>query len=101
MALAKVWVFVETDENSSLTTLSKELLTKARDLGDTVEEFYAGDGNDVAEAVGSFGATAVHATGPMEGQLLGAPVGAALAAAAEGVDLVLGDRKSTRLNSSP
>jgi electron transfer flavoprotein alpha subunit len=90
MALSKVWVFVETDENSSLTTLSKELLTKARDLGDTVEAFYAGDGNDVAEAVGAFGATAVHATGPIEGQLLGAPVGAALAAAAEGVDLVLG-----------
>ena len=90
MALSKVWVFAETDENGSLTTLSKELLTKARDLGDTVEAFYAGDGNDVAEAVGAFGATAVHATGPIEGQLLGAPVGAALAAAAEGVDLVLG-----------
>jgi electron transfer flavoprotein alpha subunit len=90
MALSKVWVFVETDENGSLTTLSKELLTKARDLGDTVEAFYAGDGNDVAETAGAFGATAVHATGPIEGQLLGAPVGAALAAAAEGVDLVLG-----------
>lgn len=90
MALSKVWVFVETDENGSLTTLSKELLTKARDLGDTVEAFYAGDGNDVAEAAGAFGATAVHATGPLEGQLLGAPVGAALAAAAQGVDLVLG-----------
>ena len=90
MALSKVWVFVETDENGSLTTLSKELLTKARDLGDTVEAFYAGDGNDVAEAAGAYGATAVHATGPIEGQLLGAPVGAALAAAADGVDLVLG-----------
>ena len=90
MALSKVWVFVETDENGSLTTLSKELLTKARDLGDTVEAFYAGDGNDVAESAGAYGATAVHATGPLEGQLLGAPVGAALAAAAEGVDLVLG-----------
>ncbi|MCO8127701.1 electron transfer flavoprotein subunit alpha/FixB family protein [Acidimicrobiia bacterium EGI L10123] len=90
MALSKVWVFAETDENGSLTTLSKELLTKARDLGDTVEAFYAGDGNDIAESAGAFGATAVHATGPIEGQLLGAPVGAALAAAAEGVDLVLG-----------
>jgi electron transfer flavoprotein alpha subunit len=90
MALSKVWVFAETDENGSLTTLSKELLTKARDLGDTVEAFYAGDGNDIAESAGAFGATAVHATGPIEGQLPGAPVGAALAAAAEGVDLVLG-----------
>ncbi len=90
MALSKVWVFAETDENGSLTTLSKELLTKARDLGDTVEAFYAGDGNDIAESAGAFGATAVHATGPIEGQLLGAPVGAALAAAAEGVDLLLG-----------
>ena len=90
MALSKVWVFAETDENGSLTALSKELFTKARDLGDTVEAFYAGDGNDIAESAGAYGATAVHATGPLEGQLLGAPVGAALAAAAQGVDLVLG-----------
>ncbi|MGK2930191.1 MAG: electron transfer flavoprotein subunit alpha/FixB family protein [Acidimicrobiales bacterium] len=90
MALSKVWVFTETDESGALTPLTKELLTKARDLGDTVEAFYAGDGADVADAVGAYGATAVHATGSLDGSLVGAPAGSALAAAAEGVDLVLG-----------
>ncbi len=90
MALSKVWVFAETDESGALTSLTKELLTKARDLGDTVEAFYAGDGSAVAEAVGAYGATAVNATGDLGDQLVGAPAGAALAGAAEGVDLVLG-----------
>ncbi len=90
MALSKVWVFVETDEDGNLIPLSKELLTVARDLGDTVEAFYAGNGDDVAEAAGAFGATAVNATGDLGDKLGGAPAGAALAAAAEGVDAVLG-----------
>jgi electron transfer flavoprotein alpha subunit len=90
MALSKVWVFAEADENGGLTPLTKELLTKARDLGDTVEAFYVGDGATVAEAVGAYGATTVHATGELGDKLVGAPAGAALAAAAEGVDLVIG-----------
>ena len=90
MALPKVWVFAETDENGAITALTKELLTKARELGDTVEAFHPGDGAAVAEALGAYGATTVHATGSLEGQLVGAPAGAALAAASEGVDLVLG-----------
>ncbi len=90
MALPKVWVFAETDESGALTPLTKELLTKARELGDTVEAFYAGDGAEIAEAAGAYGATAVHATGALGDQLVGAPAGAALAAAADGVDLILG-----------
>ncbi len=90
MTVSKIWVFVETDESGELIPLSKELLTAARDLGDTVEAFYAGDGAAVADKVGAFGATAVHATGSLDGQLVGAPAGAALAAAVEGVDLVIG-----------
>ncbi len=90
MALSKVWVFVETDESGALIPLSKELLTKARDLADTVEAFYAGEGADVAEAVGAFGATAVNATGDLGDKLGGAPAGAALAAAADGVDAIIG-----------
>ena len=90
MALPKVWVFAETDENGAITPLTKELLTKARDLGDTVEAFYVGDGSTVAEAVGSYGATAVHATGDLGDKLVGTPAGAALAGAIDGVDLVLG-----------
>jgi electron transfer flavoprotein alpha subunit len=90
MALSKVWVFAEADENGALTPLTKELLTKARDLGDTVEAFFVGDGSAVAEAVGAYGATAVHATGDLGDQLRGAPAGAALAAAVDGVDLIIG-----------
>ena len=90
MALSKVWVFAETDEGGSLTTLTKELLTKARELGGTLEAFYAGDGNAIAAEAGAYGATAVHATGSLDGQLVGAPAGAALAAAADGVDLIIG-----------
>ncbi len=90
MALSKVWVFVETDESGALIPLSKELLTKARDLADTVEVFYAGDGATVAEAVGAFGATAVNATGDLGDKLGGAPAGAALAAAAGDVDAIIG-----------
>ncbi|MDZ7674967.1 MAG: electron transfer flavoprotein subunit alpha/FixB family protein [Acidimicrobiales bacterium] len=90
MALSKVWVFVETDESGALVPLSKELLTAARDLADTVEAFYAGDGSVVADAVGAYGATAVNATGDLGERLGGAPAGAALAEAAEGVDAVIG-----------
>ena len=88
MALSKVWVFAETDESGELIPLTKELLTVARDLGDTVEAFYAGDGAAIADKVGAYGATAVHATGDLGDQLAGAPAGAALAAAVDGVDLV-------------
>lgn len=90
MALPKVWVFAETDESGSLTGLTKELLTRARELGDTVEAFYAGDGSQIAEAAGAYGATTVHATGEIGDKLVGPAAGAALAAACEGVDLVLG-----------
>ncbi|MDE0803738.1 MAG: electron transfer flavoprotein subunit alpha/FixB family protein [Acidimicrobiales bacterium] len=90
MALSKVWVFVETDESGALIPLSKELLTKARDLADTVEAFYAGDGATVAEAVGAYGATAVNATGDLGDKLGGAPAGAALAAASGDVAAIIG-----------
>ena len=90
MALSKVWVFVETDEDGNLIPLSKELLTKARDLADTVEAFYAGDGATVAEAVGAYGATAVNATGDLGDKLGGAPAGAALAAASADVAAIIG-----------
>ena len=83
--LSKVWVFAETDESGAITGLTKELLTLARGLGDTVEAFYAGDGAVIADAVGAYGATAVHATGDLGDQLVGAPAGAALAGAAVGV----------------
>ncbi len=40
MSLSKVWVYAESAEGKP-TSLTLELLTKARELGDTVEAFYA------------------------------------------------------------
>ena len=61
MTLSKIWVFAEaTDGKVSSTTL--ELLTKARELADTVEAVYAGaDADAVAGPLGAHGATTVHA----------------------------------------
>ena len=61
------------------------MLAKARELGDTVEAFYAGgDADAVAGALGAHGATKVHATGDLGGALPGVPVAAAIAAADRG-----------------
>ena len=79
MALSKIWVFAEaTDGTVSTTTL--ELITKARSLADAVECVYAGgDAEAIAAAVGAHGATTVHSTGDLGGQLVGVPVAAAIA----------------------
>ena len=84
MTLSKIWVYAEaTDGKVSSTTL--EVLTKARELADTVEAVYAGgDADAVAPTLGAHGATTVHATGDLGDALPGAPVAAALAAAVAG-----------------
>jgi electron transfer flavoprotein alpha subunit len=82
MTLSKIWVYAEaTDGKVSNTTL--ELLTKARELADTVECVYGGDGSEVAATLGEYGASAVYATGDLSGQLQGVPVAAAMAGAIE------------------
>jgi electron transfer flavoprotein alpha subunit len=83
MALSKIWVLAEASEGTvSPTTL--ELITKARELGDTVECVYVGaDADAIAGDLGAHGATAVHSTGDLGGALPGAPVATALAAAFE------------------
>jgi electron transfer flavoprotein alpha subunit len=84
MTLSKIWVFAEaTDGKVSSTTL--EVLTKARDLADTVEAVYAGgDAEAVAGHLGAHGATTVHATGDLGDALPGAPIAAAIADAVAG-----------------
>ncbi|HVM41457.1 MAG TPA: electron transfer flavoprotein subunit alpha/FixB family protein, partial [Acidimicrobiia bacterium] len=89
MSVSKVWVFAEAvDGNPTSTTL--ELLTKAREIGDTVEAFIVGDGNAVAAALGEYGATKVHAL-DLSGSLVGAAAAASLAQLieSEAPDLVL------------
>jgi len=91
MTLDTIWVYAE-GEGDTISSTTQELLTKARDLADTVAVVYAGDGDDVAEAAGAYGAETVYATGDLEGALVGVPVAAAIAAAVEageGPDAIL------------
>lgn len=67
MALAKVWVFAEADGDSPATS-TLELLTKAREIADTVEAVYVGPGGEaLAGALGEYGASKVYAVDPGDG----------------------------------
>ena len=59
MALGKVWVLAEA-QDEKVASITLELLTKARELGDTVEAFHGGDASAVAETLGAHGATKVY-----------------------------------------
>lgn len=87
--MANVWVFVE-EEGSSPATLGLELLTKARDLGDTTV-VYLGAGSEAAfSTLGEHGAKKVlHADAG--DTLPSGPLAAALAdlTASESPDLIL------------
>lgn len=89
MALSKVWVFAEAAEGKP-TSLTLELLTKARELGGAVEAFLPGDGAEVAAALGEHGATKVYAYAT-DGTLVGAAGAASLAqlVEAESPDLII------------
>ncbi|MDZ4827755.1 MAG: electron transfer flavoprotein subunit alpha/FixB family protein [Actinomycetota bacterium] len=63
----KVWVFAEAD-GDKVTTATLEMLTKAREVGDSVEAIYAGPNPDpVAATVGEYGATKLHVIDPGDG----------------------------------
>jgi electron transfer flavoprotein alpha subunit len=90
MGLSKIWVYAEADgEKAATSTL--ELLTKARELGDTVECVFVGANADaLAGALGEHGATKVHAVD--NGDVLAGVIGAAALAKlveAEQPDLIL------------
>ena len=79
MALSKVWVFAEADSPGKPTSLTLELLTKAREMAGTVEAFYAGaDPDGLAGPLGEYGATTLYALDTGDA-LIGAPAAAALA----------------------
>jgi electron transfer flavoprotein alpha subunit len=75
MAISKIWVFAEADgDKPSGTTL--ELLTKARELGGTLEAVYVGaNADELAGTLGEYGAATVYAVDP--GDALPGVVGAA------------------------
>jgi electron transfer flavoprotein alpha subunit len=71
----KVWVFAEADEGKA-SSASLELLTKAREVGDTVEAVLVDAGADaIAPQLGEHGAAKVYAVDP--GPSLAGVVGAA------------------------
>jgi electron transfer flavoprotein alpha subunit len=91
VTLSNVWVYAESAEGKP-TTLTLELLTKARELGGNVEAFYAGaDAAGIAGALGEHGASKVYATGDLNGSLPGPAVAAAMAAqiASSDPDLIM------------
>jgi electron transfer flavoprotein alpha subunit len=91
MAVGKVWVYAETDAEK-VTTATLELLTRAREIGGTVEAIYAGKNaaDAVAAEVGQYGATKLHVVESDDG-LPGQVAAAAVAALsqAESPDLIL------------
>ena len=81
MAFDKIWVLAEASAEGKPTSITYELLTKARSLGTTVEAIAWGDGVDgYAADLGKFGATKVYNVGDLGGSLPGVPVAPALAA---------------------
>jgi electron transfer flavoprotein alpha subunit len=86
MALNRIWVYAEIDEGK-VAPITLEMLTKARELGGTVEAVCGGtvDG-DAATTLGDHGATKVYATGDLDGALPAVPVASALAKLVEGGD---------------
>jgi electron transfer flavoprotein alpha subunit len=78
MALNRIWVYAEASDGK-VVPITLEMLTKARELGGTVEAVYGGDGAAVAEPLGAHGATTVYATGDLGGSLAGVPVASAIA----------------------
>ena len=82
MAVSKIWVFAEADGDNP-TSATLEILTKARELADTVEAVYVGANADaLAGALGEHGATTVYAVDPGDG--LPGVVGAAALASLVG-----------------
>jgi len=93
MAVSKVWVFAEVADGKPVP-IALELLTKARQLGGTVEALvFSPDAEAAAEELGSHGAETVHAAtdAAYTEVLLGGPAADAIAALAaeQKPDLIL------------
>jgi electron transfer flavoprotein alpha subunit len=82
MAISKIWVFAEADGDKPASA-TLEILTKARELADTVEAVYVGANADaLAAGLGEHGATKVFAVDP--GDALPGVIGAVALAALVG-----------------
>ena len=83
MGISSIWVYGEVVDDS-LSTMTTEMLAKARTLADDVSVVIGGEASDaVAASAGAHGASTVQATGDLAGGLQGVHVAAAIAAAIE------------------
>ncbi|MBV6508841.1 MAG: Electron transfer flavoprotein subunit alpha [Acidimicrobiales bacterium] len=80
MSVSTIWVLAE-EVDGNVSSITLEMLAKARELADTVECVFGGDASGIAATLGAHGATRVHATGDLGDSLQGVPVAAAVAAA--------------------
>jgi electron transfer flavoprotein alpha subunit len=77
MSLSTIWVHAEIGGDKP-STITLELITKARSLADKVEAFYAGDNADaVAAELGKYGVSKVYTVATQS--LQGVPVASAMA----------------------
>jgi electron transfer flavoprotein alpha subunit len=91
MALNRIWVYAEASDGK-VAPITLEMLTKARELGGTVEVVYGGDASAIAADLGAHGASKVYATGDLAGSLQGVPVASAIAqqvSEGNGPDLIM------------
>ena len=86
MTVQRILVVAESFAGRPLP-VTVELLTKARQLADTVEAVtWGGEGDALAPQLGAYGAGTVYDVGDLGGALPGAPVAAAIAALVEQAD---------------
>ena len=79
MGFETIWVYGEAADGA-VSTITLEMLAKAREIADEVVVFMGADGDDVAAELGEHGASTVWATGDLDGALQGVSVASAIAA---------------------
>jgi electron transfer flavoprotein alpha subunit len=78
MAVNRIWVYAEISEGK-VASITLEMLTKARELGGTIEAICGSAVDDAAAAeLGAHGAAKVFATGDLGGSLPAVPVASAI-----------------------
>ena len=83
MGMSSIWVYGEVADDS-LSSMTTEMLAKARTLSDDVSVVLGGAASDaVAGQAGAHGASTIHATGDLGAGLQGVHVAAAIAGAIE------------------
>ncbi len=84
MGISSLWIYGEVVDGA-LSSMTTEMLAKARALSDDVAVVIGGDASDaVAAEAGAHGASTVYATGDLAGGLQGVNVAAAIAGAVDG-----------------